>query len=142
MLVLRLFCVDKKHFKCFHFTHCEVENASNSGQGLHLFGRWTLPLKFHRKKLMQKQACTHMLLKMLLLKFFHFYFFNNIKTATLCKKLINRSVTVMYFKNSAVTCTFQVPSCVGSGLFKAFSEHTLHRLGITQDSHSVSASPG
>lgn len=28
-----------------------------------------------------------------------------------------------------------VPSCVGSGLFKAFSEHTLHRLGITQDNH-------
>lgn len=31
-----------------------------------------------------------------------------------------------------------VPSCVGSGLFKAFSEHTLHRLGITQEHHSVS----
>ncbi|XP_068718831.1 EGF domain-specific O-linked N-acetylglucosamine transferase-like isoform X1 [Montipora capricornis] len=29
-----------------------------------------------------------------------------------------------------------VPSCVGSGLFKAFSEHLLHRLGITQSSHS------
>ncbi|XP_078371059.1 EGF domain-specific O-linked N-acetylglucosamine transferase-like isoform X2 [Oculina patagonica] len=29
-----------------------------------------------------------------------------------------------------------VPSCVGSGLFKAFTEHTLHRLGITQDNHS------
>ena len=32
----------------------------------------------------------------------------------------------------------QVPSCVGSGLFKAFSEHTLHRLGVKQDNHSVS----
>ena len=32
----------------------------------------------------------------------------------------------------------QVPSCVRSGLFKAFTEHTLHRLGITQDNHSVS----
>lgn len=31
-----------------------------------------------------------------------------------------------------------MPSCVGSGLFKAFSEHTLHRLGVTQDHHSVS----
>lgn len=29
-----------------------------------------------------------------------------------------------------------VPSCVGSGLFKAFSEHTLHRLGVKQDNHS------
>ncbi|XP_015749251.1 PREDICTED: EGF domain-specific O-linked N-acetylglucosamine transferase-like [Acropora digitifera] len=31
-----------------------------------------------------------------------------------------------------------VPSCVGSGLFKAFSEHLLHRLGIAQDKHNVS----
>jgi len=29
-----------------------------------------------------------------------------------------------------------VPSCVGSGLFKAFSEHLLHRLGIAQDKHN------
>jgi len=29
-----------------------------------------------------------------------------------------------------------VPSCVNSGLFKAFSEHTLHRLSIAQDHHS------
>lgn len=28
-----------------------------------------------------------------------------------------------------------VPSCVGSGLFKAFSEHMLHRLGVIQDNH-------
>lgn len=31
-----------------------------------------------------------------------------------------------------------VPSCVGSGLFKAFSEHTLHRLGVIQDNYRVS----
>ena len=34
----------------------------------------------------------------------------------------------------------QVPSCTGSGLFKAFTEHILYRLGIKQESHRVSTS--
>jgi EGF domain-specific O-GlcNAc transferase len=44
-----------------------------------------------------------------------------------------KSIYIYKYRMKADFCNFQIAGCEKSGLFHAFSEHVLHRLGIEQN---------